>query len=339
MQTKLVLPDPALVSVAHLRDWVLHEAPSLRKQIAAIGDISLAEEYRRRLEALQKYTRDRETRNLLAAESRRTEVLIGKMLGPGEDTQGQRTDLSPTGDKLNDVPREDRHKFRLMAEHEELVEALLAIGIVSRNLILEKILRSKKVEDGPEIIEGDFRTIGDEIPDDSVTLILTDPPYAESALPLYDDLGRLASRVLVHGGSLVCYTGQATFPKVVEKLDPWLRYWWTFCLKHQHGGQQLPGKWVIAEWKPLLWFVKEKRLGREYVADCLRGSRPIKADHEWAQGCEEVVYLIKKLTEPGEGILDPFAGSGAFGRAAKALGRKFVGIDLQPDSHKGVASA
>jgi hypothetical protein len=324
------------MSVAHLSDWVLHEAPSLRKQIAAIGDISLAEEYRRRLEAFRKYIHDRDTRNLLAAECRRTECLIGKLLGPV--SQGQRTDLElpPVGGS-NGVPDNDRHKFRLMAAHEELVEALLAIGIVSRNLILEKIWRAKRVEDGPEIIEGDFRTIGDEIPDDSVTLILTDPPYAESALPLYDDLGRLASRVLIPGGSLVCYAGQSTLPKVVENLDRWLRYWWTFCLTHEHGGQQLPGKWVIIEWKPLLWYVKQRRLGREYIADRLRGSRPLKADHQWAQGSEEVVYLIKKLTEPGEGILDPFAGSGAFGRAATDLGRKFIGIDLQPDSHKGVA--
>jgi hypothetical protein len=36
----------------------------------------------RQLEAFRKYLQDREGRDLLAAECRRTEVLIGKLLGP-----------------------------------------------------------------------------------------------------------------------------------------------------------------------------------------------------------------------------------------------------------------
>jgi hypothetical protein len=50
--------------------------------------------------------KDRETRDLLAAEMRWTEVLIGELLGPAEQTQGQRTDLSPASDKL---PAEPKH--------------------------------------------------------------------------------------------------------------------------------------------------------------------------------------------------------------------------------------
>ncbi len=152
--------------------------------------------------------------------------------------------------------------------------------------------------------------------------------HEQGALPLYSDLGKHASRLLCPGGSLICYTGQATMPEALARLGEHLRYWWTLALDHHHGGQQLPGKWVMVEWKPLLWFVKDYRLGREYVADRLRGSAPEKAHHEWAQGIQEVAYLIERLTEPGELVIDPFAGSGAFGRAALALGRRFFGTDL-----------
>src|SRR5262249_39569083 len=142
------------------------------------------------------------------------------------------------------------------------------------------------------------------------------------------------SRVLVPGGSLVCYTGQSTMPAALDALRRHLRYWWTLCLTHHHGDQRVHSARVICGWKPVLWFVKGQRLGREYVVDRKRGSRPQKAHHEWAQGIEEVVYLIEKLTERGELVLDPFAGSGSFGRAALKLGRRFLGVDLEPENDR-----
>jgi DNA modification methylase len=36
-------------------------------------------------------------------------------------------------------------------------------------------------------------------------------------------------------------------------------------------------------------------------------------------------------SEPGDTVLDPFAGSGTTGAVALRLGRRFVGIELNPD--------
>jgi DNA modification methylase len=106
-----------------------------------------------------------------------------------------------------------------------------------------------------------------------------------------------------------------------------LRYWWTLALVHKHGAQQLPGKWVMIEWKPVVWFVKDHRSGRLYVADRMSGSKPRKDLHEWAQGVDEVSYLIEQLTDAGQLVVDPFAGSGSFGYAAIELGRHFIGAE------------
>lgn len=186
-----------------------------------------------------------------------------------------------------------------------------------------------------DLRSGDFRDVLADIPDGSVDLILTDPPYGDAATPIYGSLAKFADRVLVDGGSLVCYSGQSVLPDVFNQMTPHLRYWWTLALEHTHGGQQFPGKWVMVEWKPILWFVKEHRRGRGYVADRVRGTRPDKDTHEWAQGIEEVKYLIEQLTDPGNLVVDPFAGSGSFGVAAVHLGRHFIGADLNPGSRIG----
>lgn len=187
----------------------------------------------------------------------------------------------------------------------------------------------------PEIRRGDFADVLADLEDGSVDLILTDPPYGDDALPSYARLAEFAAAKLKPGGSLVCYTGQSILPDVLDTFGKWLRYWWTLSLDHTHGGQQLPGKWVFVEWKPIVWYVRDYREGRSYVADKVRGTRPNKDAHEWAQGVEEVVYLIESLTDIGGLVVDPFAGSGSFGRAALRLGRRFVGADLDPDSATG----
>ena len=202
--------------------------------------------------------------------------------------------------------------------------------------LVELIGRVRERKLTPEIRAGDFRDVLADLPDASVDLILTDPPYGDKAIPSYEQLAEFAARKLKPGGSLICYTGQSILPDVLQKLGEHLRYWWTLSLDHRHGGQQLPGKWVMVEWKPIVWFVRDYRGGDAYIADKVRGSAPNKEAHEWAQGVEEVFHLIEQLTNPDDLVVDPFAGSGSFGRAALTLGRRFIGADLDPDSSKGV---
>jgi DNA modification methylase len=40
--------------------------------------------------------------------------------------------------------------------------------------------------------------------------------------------------------------------------------------------------------------------------------------------------LIQAFSKPGEIVLDPFVGSGTTAVAAKHLGRRYIGIDIEP---------
>ena len=49
--------------------------------------------------------------------------------------------------------------------------------------------------------------------------------------------------------------------------------------------------------------------------------------HEWGQAEAEAVYLIQRLTEPGQLIVDPYAGGAAFLAAAKATNRRWLATE------------
>ncbi len=199
--------------------------------------------------------------------------------------------------------------------------------------------REKLIQEGiqsglPENIdiwEGDFRQLGDKIIDDSISLIFTDPPYAEEYIPLYGDLAKLGARVLKPGGSLICYVGHYALPEIFPLMIPHLRFWWINAVLHK-ASRQLPGKWITAEWKPLLWFVKENRANNNYVHDTIPATGPEKDMHDWQQSINEALYLIEQLTDPNELILDPMCGSGTTLLAALQIHRRGLGIEISPST-------
>ena len=42
-------------------------------------------------------------------------------------------------------------------------------------------------------------------------------------------------------------------------------------------------------------------------------------------------WLVALTTRPGDLVLDPFSGSGTTAKAAKELGRRFLGLEINPE--------
>lgn len=184
----------------------------------------------------------------------------------------------------------------------------------------------------PILIHSDFRQAS--IEDNSIDLIVTDPPYPKEFLHLYKDLAQFAARVLKPGGSLVAMAGQSYLPEIFDlmKVDG-LQYNWT--ISYLTPGGQAPQLWqrkVNAFWKPVLWYTKGKN--QRWVGDVVKSAvnDNDKRFHFWGQSESGMGNLISKVSSVGDIILDPFMGGGTTGLVSLQLHRKFIGIEIEADS-------
>jgi DNA modification methylase len=179
------------------------------------------------------------------------------------------------------------------------------------------------------LIEGNFTERSKDIPDDSIALIFTDPPYPKQYLYLYKELGKKAFRVLKEGGSLVMYAPHYALPEIFDHMkDSGLKYRWQIVVIHTGSHARMFSNSLFVTYKPLLWYFKgtgPKIL--ESISDSIESKPPNKSLHPWTQSTVEAEYVISKLTAPNDVVLDCMAGTGTTCIAALKLKRRFVGIE------------
>jgi site-specific DNA-methyltransferase (adenine-specific) len=175
------------------------------------------------------------------------------------------------------------------------------------------------------IYHGDCREVLPPLRGD-VRLIATDPPYDKVSEWAYPFLGSLAREVLTDDGALVSYVGVRQMPAAFAALGSVLRYRWTLAVEN-HQSAPIPGMWVLDEWKPVLWFERKHNHQQRYLPTRLRGVAS-KEWHRWGQPSQQAAQLIDFLTAPEDLVLDPFVGGGTVLYAAKGLGRRAIGCDV-----------
>ena len=196
------------------------------------------------------------------------------------------------------------------------------------------------------LLHGDCRDVLSNIPAGSVDLIVTDPPYIarycsrdgrsilndasdDWLLPAFTE----AHRVLREGRFMVCFYG---WPKAERFLGAW-----------RAAGFRVVGHVVFVKGYASSRRLVDYRHEMAYLLAKGDAMRPVQriADvlpwrytgNRW-HPTEKPVCALRPLIEafswPNDLVLDPFAGSASTLVAARQLGRRYFGIELDADYHR-----
>jgi 16S rRNA G966 N2-methylase RsmD len=171
-----------------------------------------------------------------------------------------------------------------------------------------------------------------ELPEDSIDMIFTDPPYHDEHMDLIYELAKLAAKCLKPGSLCLVYAGKMYLPDIIAHLSMELEYVWQFIVFHPFSQARSNSRAVFENYRPILVFRKPGPVPhaskQPWVQDVVRGRRE-KGQHPWQQDEDAPRQYIEAYTEPGATVLDPFTGGGTTAAVCKALGRRFLAFDAE----------
>ncbi len=193
-----------------------------------------------------------------------------------------------------------------------------------------------------------------KMPDETVDLVLTDPPYAinyasnrRTKQPKFKHLQndkngdwipkfvREAYRVLKNDRHFYCFCRHDTYPQFVQAtLEAGFKLKRTLIwVKNNHGSGDLKGDYAPQdEW--IIYAHKGRReLRGQRASNILYYSKVSSKNlnHSTEKPVELLKFLIGKSTKKGELVLDPFGGSGSTMIAAKEMERAHCIMEISEE--------
>lgn len=214
-----------------------------------------------------------------------------------------------------------------------------------------------------QLYNADCMDILKTIPDNSIDLVLTDPPYnisskrklfrSNSTLePISYDFGEWdynfdpipflneVKRVLNEYGNLVVWTSEQLFPTYRnwcgENLHPKQLLVWVkenpvpqFSMLGYRQATEIAfwaSKGKITKDNPNFIFQTQSEMTNVFYAPVVSGRE--RVDHPTQKPLSIFTQLVNTHCKKGGMVLDPFMGSGTTGVACVDTGRNFIGIEL-----------
>ncbi len=198
------------------------------------------------------------------------------------------------------------------------------------------------------IFHGDCREILPLV--ESFDCVIADPPYG---------VGLEAKSAKQRGGGVVRRVGSYSVPDTPEyiadlvvpvielcvsrakavAITPGIRNMWLYPPAHDVGcfysaAATGMGRWGFTGMQPILYygsdpFLRTSQGSRSNSCGQTYPNDANEYDHPCAKPIRMWRWLVARASLPGETILDPFMGSGTTLRAAKDLGRKAIGIEIE----------
>lgn len=320
------LPDPATATVAAMHDGCRR----VEIWMAETRDVAELNEARHWLAAVETYLESKQAQGPAQTTARLLEARIGDLLPREPGGRGK-----PYG-AAEGLGHHERYEFRLMADRREVWEDKLPLP---RRRVL-RLIRDDEADLRPEperpvdlladIRLGDFRAVLADIPDGSLDLILTDPPYPAEFLPLWTDLAKFAAVKLAPHGMLAAMSGQIHLPEVYARLGEHLTYRWTMAYLMAGAANVVHARRVSTMWKPVLVYGSSGRR----LHDVATSKAADKDFHGWGQSETGMYDLLRLLADPGATVCDPFVGGGTTAVVAQAHGCHFVGAEIDEGTYR-----
>jgi hypothetical protein len=313
----LILLDRAARALARCN---VDKAKSIRDKAQAL------EVYAR--QAKQSASLERQCATIRLRAERRIGQLLSGMVKPGNP---QWSHAATIGLRKLGITKSQSSRWQTAATlPEKEFERYLATGQDLSTAALLKLVTAKRqptmgARSGGSILTGDVTRLFDYVDNDTVDLILTDPPY--DRIDLYEQLGELAAAKLKPGCLCLAYCGQYHLPAVLEAMGRHLDYHWTFAIHFGGPHRAVYAKKIANTWHPLVAFSKG-RSAAGWIMDMLESGGKEKDAHNYQKTLTDVEYIVAKLTMPGALVVDPYCGSGTVPAACKRLGRRWLACEI-----------
>lgn len=200
------------------------------------------------------------------------------------------------------------------------------------------------------------------LPDESADLVLTDPPY--ESLEKHRSIGTTTRLKHSKASSNDWFSifPNARFEALLTEIHRVLRpnrHFYLFCDQEtMFIVKPIAESIGFRFWKPLIWDKCKIGMGYHYRAqyECVlffeKGKRKLNNlsipdviavprvhnGYPTEKPVELARILITQSTQPGELVVDPFMGSGAFGVAALHCGCSFAGTDVSTEARRVAAA-
>lgn len=184
-------------------------------------------------------------------------------------------------------------------------------------------------EDGCTIYHGDCREFLPRLSADGYDRAITDPQYGigENYASGHDDERDIGLSLLV----LTYLRGTATTTALtcgVRNLFAYPKPTWTGSFYYPSATGC--GPWGFCCWQPILFYGKDPFGGTGLRPDSYKSTEAAdKNGHPCPKPIGQWKWLLNRVSLPGELIFDPFMGSGTTLVAAKDLGRRAIGIEIE----------
>jgi len=223
-----------------------------------------------------------------------------------------------------------------------------------------------------ELIQGDCLEKMKDIPDGSVDMVLTDPPYGttackwDSIIPL-EPMWEQLKRVIKPNGAIVMTASQPFTTTLIASNMKMFKYCWvwdksqiTNFLNSKRQPLRRTEDVVVfyakqCHYSPQMARGEPYKINRTHATDNYGAQVANSTDNEGVRFPDGIIdipqarikgghptqkpvalmeYLIKTYTNEGEVVLDFTMGSGTTGVACKNLNRNFIGIEIDPEYFK-----